>query len=157
MSDLSVLENRISAALERIRAAVAAQGGGPGGDDAVVRQLDEERMANAQLEERVKMLKATQDGRITDLETRLATQTGQLEQMETELQRLRTANADLRQVMAQLRSAAVDGATDPELINRAMMAEIEALTAQHNADAAEVHAILEKLTPMIEEAAHAAG
>ena len=40
----------------------------------------------------------------------------------------------------------------PETINRALIAEVDALRAQRSADAAEVDAILSELKPMIEEA-----
>ena len=157
MSDLSTLESRITAAMERIRAGVASGGGAASDGGALAAQLDEERMANAQLEERVKALKSTQDGTLAKLEAKTAAQAGQLEQLETELQRLRAANADMREMSVQLRSAAARGVAEPELINRAMMAEIEALTAQRGADAAEMEAILGQLTPLWKEADHAAG
>ena len=53
---------------------------------------------------------------------------------------------------AQLRSAAADGATSPELINRATIAEVDALQAQRTSEATEMDAIVSSLKPLIEEA-----
>lgn len=158
MSDIAALEGRITAALDRIRAGMDAMssggdviGNGQVSDD-IVTQLEEERTANAQLVERVKALKDTQDGRMSALETRVEAQRAQMAQLDGELQRLRASNADMRELNAQLRAAATEGVGDAELINRAMMAEIDALHAQRGADAAEVDAILSELSPLIREA-----
>ena len=97
-------------------------------------------------------LKDHQDGAISDLEGRAASHAAILAGMEAEVQRLRASNADLRDMTAQLRSAAADGATSPELINRATIAEIEALQAQRTSEAAEMDAIVSSLKPLIEEA-----
>lgn len=161
MSEIGQLEGRITAALDRIRAGMAQQRDAamavaavatPVEDvSAVQALLDAEREANAQLEDRVRVLKERQDSTVTDLENRAAGHTAQLAKMETELQRVRASNAELRELTAQLRSAAADGATSPELINRATMAEVDALQAQRAAEAAEVDAIVTTLKPLIEE------
>ena len=152
MSDIAAFEGRITAALDRIRAGLDRADGGSGGDaGALQTALDEERTANAQLVERVRALKDAQEGRIAELEARLQAQRAQMAQMDGELQRLRGSNADLRALSAQLRATASDGAADAELINRAMMAEIDALHAQRSAEAAEVDAILSELKPLLKE------
>lgn len=160
MSDIESLQGRITAALDRIGAGVAdlskaaPKAEATGADDiaALRAQLDEERSANTQLEERVKALKDRQDGNISQLETRVDKQAAALAALDTELHRLRASNADLRELNAQLRSAAADGATSPELINRATIAEVEALAAQRSVDVAEIDAIVSQLKPLIEEA-----
>ena len=152
MSDIAAFEGRITAALDRIRAGLDRADGGSGGDaGALQAALDEERTANAQLVERVRALKDAQEGRIAELEARLQAQRAQMVQMDGELQRLRGSNADLRALSAQLRATARDRAADAELINRAMMAEIDALHAQRSAEAAEVDAILSELKPLLKE------
>ena len=152
MSDIAAFEGRITAALDRIRAGLDRADGGSGGDaGALQTALDEERTANAQLVERVRALKDAQEGRIAELEARLQAQRAQMVQMDGELQRLRGSNADLRALSAQLRATARDRAADAELINRAMMAEIDALHAQRSAEAAEVDAILSELKPLLKE------
>ena len=154
MSDIAALEGRITQALDRIRAGIergaAPAAGGDGAD--LHRQLDEERTANAQLEERVRALKARQDGRIADLERQAAEQSDQLAQLDAEMQRLKASNADMREIGAQLRAAAAEGVAEPELINRALMAEVESLQAQRSADIGEMDAILAGLAPLLKEA-----
>lgn len=150
MTDVTALQSRIAAALDRIRVGVDGMSGSV--DETLQARLAEEQTANAQLEERVKALKDRQDGKIAELEGRVSAHAGQMEKLDAELQRLRASNADMREVNAQLRSAATDGVAQPELINRALMAEVEALSAQRAADAAEVEAILSDLKPLIAEA-----
>ena len=158
MSDIHQLEGRITAALDRIREATARQQAAPAPVVAPVdtadlsAQLDDERTANAQLEERVKALKDRQDSTIADLEVKAAGHAQQLAELEAEIQRLRGSNADLCDVTAQLRSAAADGATAPELINRATIAEVEALQAQRASEVVEIDAVLSTLKPLIVEA-----
>ena len=165
MSDISDFETRISAALDRIRRAAervpasAPAEAGSTGDEAALRvQLDEERTANAQLEERVRALKERQDTKVADLEARAEAAKTRLAGMDRELQRLRQVNAELRNINDQLRKAMAEGVAEPHLVNKAMLAELEALRATQAADAAEMDAILGELAPIIEkEASNAAG
>ncbi|MBB5721716.1 uncharacterized protein (DUF3084 family) [Loktanella ponticola] len=158
MTDVTQLEQRISVAMDRIERGLGTMAEQAAdletGVDAagLATQLDEERFANAQLEERVKALKERQDTKITELEARVIAQRDQMAALDTELQRLRASSADLREVNAQLRTAASEGVAEPELINRAMMAEVEALSAQRASESAEVDAILKELKPLIKEA-----
>ena len=153
MTDVTALEQRISVAMDRIEKGLSGiSAAAPEADNTALQtQLEEERFANAQLEERVKVLKDRQDTKISELETRVSAQRDQMAALDTELQRLRASSADLRDVNAQLRAAATEGVADAELINRAMMAEVEALSAQRASESAEVDAILKELKPLIEE------
>lgn len=161
MSEISALEGRITAALDRIRAGIAAQhtavpqtvAPDTAGDlDTLRSQLDEERRANAQLEDRVGAVKLRQEKTVSELEARAASQAGQLIVLSDEIQRLRASNVDLRDLNAQLRSAAADGATSPDLINRATLAEVDALQTQRRSEAAEMDVIVSQLKPLIEDA-----
>jgi chromosome segregation ATPase len=154
MSDIHALESRITAALDRIGAGIDADRQAVGGEDNIELEtrLVEEQLANAQLQERVRLLKERQDGRMAELEDRVDAQRSQMAKLDAELQRLRASNADLREMSAQLRTAATEGVASPELVNRAMIAEIDALDAQRRAESAEVAAILAELKPLIEEA-----
>ncbi|MFT4917080.1 MAG: chromosome segregation ATPase [Yoonia sp.] len=154
MSNVTELEQRISVAMDRIEKGLGDMAEqAPAVDGAALEvQLEDERSANAQLEERVKALKERQDTKISELEARVSFQRDQMAALDTELQRLRASSADMREVNAQLRIAATDGVAEPELINRAMMAEVEALSAQRASESAEVDAILKELKPLIEEA-----
>jgi len=164
MSEISELERRITSALDRIRRGVdlldgvplAANAAARGPDMADIRgletRLDEERMVNAQLEERVRVLKERQDNKLAALETAVEDGRARLSGMDRDMQVLRGANAELRDLTAQMRTALSVGVAEPELINRALMAELEALRATRAAELAEVNAVLRELKPIIEEA-----
>lgn len=163
MSDISLLEGRITAALDRIRRGVewmdelaAAAPTLPLDHskteaDSLRARLDEERTVNAQLEERVRALKDRQDGRVAQLEAEVAESRAQLVTVDKDLQSLRHTNAELRDIAAQLREALAQGVTEPQLINRAMLAELEALRAARAVDLAEVNAVIAGLRPLLGE------
>lgn len=155
MSELSALETRLTAALERLATGVLAlekAEASTQADPGLASQLAEERTANAQLEERVKALKERQDNKIAELEARVTSYRKQLSDLDGELQTLRTSNADLRSMNEQLRTAAAANLAEPELLNRALMAEVDALQAQRTADVAEVDAIISDLKSLVEDA-----
>ena len=163
MSDISILEGRITAALDRIRRGVewmdelAAAAPASPADAASLEagslrsRLEEERTVNAQLEERVRALKERQDGRVAQLEAEVAENRMRLTEGDEDMQRLRQANAELRDIGAQLRVALAEGVAEPQLINRAMLAELEALRAARAADLAEVNAVIAELRPLVGE------
>jgi chromosome segregation ATPase len=163
MSDISILEGRITAALDRIRRGVEwmdelAASAPASPVDAVAHEasglrsrLDEERTVNAQLEERVRALKERQDGRVAHLEAEVAENRARFGEIDEDMQRLRQANAELRDIGAQLREALAQGVAEPQLINRAMLAELEALRAARAADLAEVNAVIAELRPLVGE------
>lgn len=160
MNDINVLDGRIRAALERVRqglekpvAAAPVADGAPADDAAALRtQLDEERTVNAQLEERVRALKERQDSKLGTLEAQVEAQGGQLADYDREMQRLQQANAELRAVAAELREALMEEVAEPELINRAAIAELDALRAVQAADRAEVDGVMAQLAPLLQEA-----
>ena len=146
MSDIEDHEKRLTAALERISSGLDKLGAGGSGDaDALKTELDEEKLANAQLQERLKTLTARQaaaDEAAADKAT----------QLDLELQRLRQANAELRTSNTALREANAKGVGEPHLINKAMLAELEALRAARAAEIAEAESIISALTPLLDEA-----
>ncbi len=161
MSEISDLESRITAALDRIRAGVGAMAAAPirdapRDDDpqvaGLLAQLAEEKTVTAQLEERVSALKQRQDGQLADLKLRDEQGRTRLASVDRDIQKLRQANADLRASNAKLREALTEGVAEPHLINKAMLAELDALRAVRAADAAEVDLVIDALTPIIEEA-----
>lgn len=164
MSDISVLERRVRAALERIAASVdempfASEATAAPSvstsvpvDDALRRQLEEERTVSAQLEERVRALKERQDSKLSGLEAQVQGQRDQMADYDREMQRLQQANAELRAVAAEMREALMDGVSEPELVNRAVIAELDAIKAAQAADRAEVEAIMSQLGPLMKEA-----
>ena len=163
MSDISLLEGRITAALDRIRRGVEwmdelAAAAPPIPLDSAQTEvtslrirLDEERTVNAQLEERVRALKDRQDGRVAQLEAEVAESRARIAAADADVQGLRQTNADLRDIAAQLREALAQGVTEPQLINRAMLAELEALRSARAIDLAEVNAVLAELRPLLGE------
>ncbi len=158
MSEITEIRHRLEAALDRIGQGidllhpVKADAVDPAVLQALKSELAEERVVSAQLEERIRVLKDRGDGRVAALESEVAAGRTKLADLDHDLQRLRQSNADLRDMTAQLRAALNDGVAEAELVNRAMLAEIEALRATRAADLAEVTAILAEIKPLIEEA-----
>ena len=164
MQQIAELERRITAALERIGRGVEglsagnpdAGGGGAEGDRAELARLgealDEERMANAQLNERLRVVREKDHETEAALTARLATSGSQLEAYGAELTRLRRTVIQLNGELGKLREAAASGVAEPQLINRAMLAELEAMRASRASEAAELADIVAALNPLLEEA-----
>lgn len=164
MGQIQDLEQRIAAAFARISAGVdamaerinAAPNVGPqtgvASDEDLDQQsaLDEERMANAQLNERLAVLRRQAAASERALEGQVETLTRHLDAQGLDLQRLSSTVAQLREDLRRLREAAVQGVVDPSLINKAMMAELEALRATRSAEANEMNDILSALAPILE-------
>ncbi len=162
MNDINALEARIAMAFVRLKEAIDKAG--PAATvpepeeidasetpEALKAQLEDERTVNAQLEERVRALKKRQDQKLATLEERVSAQKAQIAELDVHIQRVQTANAELREVATEMRTALIDETADPGLVNRAMLAELEALRATQSADRAEVDAILGELTATLEE------
>lgn len=111
--------------------------------------LDDERIVTAQLEERIRRLKARTLAETEALKRELADARAALARMDAELQAQRRADDDLRAAAAALRAASETGVADAALINRALAAELAAVTATRNADAAEAEAILTAMAPLL--------
>jgi chromosome segregation ATPase len=161
MQDIAELEQRITAALERIGKAMEQLGTqprttqpAPAASEAGLRaQLEEEKALRAQLQERLRNLK-DRDAK-TDLQARIDKLTQQLDVQGLELQRMRRTNASLREQLASLQSAQAEAVTEPHLINKAMAAELEALRALRLTEMAEMDEILAALEPHLTEAERA--
>ena len=175
MQNIAELERRITAALERIGAGLDRAASKPPptpvvpttGAEALLRaELDEERMLTAQLKDRIatlteKAAKAAEKPTETkpvhvpvvqaQLEARIDKMTRQLDVQGLELQRMRKISIQLRDQLARLREAAEAGVTEPHLINKAMLTELEALRAARQGEIAEMDEILAELTPLIAE------
>ena len=80
-----------------------------------------------------------------------------MSRLDDDLQRLRKANEQLRHSVDELRAAAEDGMPDADLLNRATVAELEATRAAQATDAAEAHAVLARLEPLLSQAKLAEG
>lgn len=153
MSEISELERRISAALDRIGAAVAQR---PKGSDAdLSAQLEAERTANAQLEARVAAIKERQETRIAGLEAEVAALQAALLSRDEELQTMRAVTQALRDSNTSLREANAAGLADAGLVDQALKAEIDALRAAASGTRAEIDDIIGALEPLLKEAGHA--
>jgi len=158
MSEIEELRDRIEAAFGRIDEALGRVQAipevqvDPAEMAALRTELADERVVQAQLEERIRALKERHEKRVAELEAAVEAERGRLATLDHELQRLRQSNADLRDVAGQLRAALAEDVAEPELVNRAMVAEIEALRATRAADLAEIEAVIDTLRPHIGEA-----
>ncbi len=165
MQEITELEKRIAAALERIgkgldrlplvsRAAPAATGSAGQGAEALLRaQLEEEKALTAQLQAR---LRAAKDREARgDLQEKVDRLTQELDVQGLELQRMRRVNAALREQLESLRSAQASGVVEPGQINKAMQAELDALRAARLTEIAEMDEILAALEPHLSEARNA--
>tara|TARA_B110000977_G_scaffold185874_1_gene251172 strand:+ start:319 stop:813 length:495 start_codon:yes stop_codon:yes gene_type:complete len=155
MSDIEELQRRITAAMDQIAFGLEKLGpaAAAGPDEDTVRQLEEERTANAQLQERVRTLRTKTDREIADLRAQVDEGQGRMAALDVELKRVRRANAQLSDACAALRVANTEGVGEPHIINKAMLAELEALRASRAADVAEASVILASLQPLVDAAA----
>lgn len=166
MQEITELEKRITAALERIGKGIdrmsaqprppmsAPANPAPVPNDAALRaQLEEEKSLTAQLQAR---LRAAKDREAKgDLQEKVDRLTQELDVQGLELQRMRRVNASLREQLEALRAAAAAGVSEPGLINKAMAAELEALRATRLTEMAEMDDILAALEPHLTEAGNA--
>lgn len=153
MSDLTDLEQRISMALDRIAAISSgriADNADAAADQARLAQaLEEEKTANAQLEERLRVVRDRADAAIAQWRQKVERLQQQLVEAEKIMVQVRGINERLREANAALRSRNEDMVGEPHLINQAMVAELEALRVARSADLAEMDAILDEMKPLI--------
>lgn len=162
MQEIAELERRITAALERIGRGVESMGGqtlaplpvlaSDGNLAQLTEALDEERMANAQLAER---LRAVRDKDDTDKAALVAARDALQDKVEAqsgELNRLRRSLDQVNGELADLRDLAERSVVEPEHINKAMLAELEALRSARASEASEIAEIVAALNPLISEA-----
>ncbi|SLN09933.1 hypothetical protein PEL8287_00126 [Roseovarius litorisediminis] len=156
MSQIDELQRRITAALDRIGQGLdglsTAAGPSASEDEGLRQQLEEETLANAQLQERVKALKEKQQAQAAMAELAQSEQAEALRKLDAELQSLRKANQQLRENNQALRDANAAGVGEPHLINKAMLAELDGLRAARAADRAEIDAVLADLGQAISTA-----
>jgi len=174
MQQITELERRITSALERIGTGLDRLSKGAPAPAAVVppppppapaagsadlaalrSQLEEERTVTAQLQERLKAVKDKDLGLQSTLQDKVEKMTRQLDVQGLELQRMRKTTVTLREQLRQMREAAAAGVTEPHLINKAMLAELDALRATRLSEMAELDDIAAALDPHLTEAENA--
>lgn len=119
-------------------------------DSGLRAQLEQEKSLTAQLQDRLRSLKERDQK--SDQQLKVDRLTDQLDTQGLELQRMRRTNASLRDQLASLRAAQIDGFSEPQLINKSMLAELDALRALRLTEVAEMDEILLALEPHLEEA-----
>ncbi len=157
MQDIAELERRISSALSRIDRGVAGLVAPqpetaeptaflPESDFAKLNEdLDEERMLTAQLNERLRVVNAKHSAEVSALNA-------QISEQGDEISRLRESIASLTEELDDLRSVAEHSVVEPEDIDQALRAELDAMISARKADATELLAIVDALTPLVAEA-----
>jgi len=159
MTEITELQARITAALDRIARGLDGLSAAPAADPVetarLTEALDEERTANAQLEDRVRTIKEKQDSTLEVLAGEVDRLRALLAAEEQTVARLAGVNAALRANNAALREAIAKGVAEPHLVNKSMMAELDALRAAQEADRAELDAVLGELDALVADAARA--
>ncbi len=155
MARIEELEQRITAALDRIGQGLEGMTAGAADADEVEtlrRALDAEERARARLQNRLDALEQQQSKTAAAEEAAHRQQADALRRLDMELQSLRKANQGLRDSNKALREANEAGVGDAHLINKSMLSELEALRAVRAADEAENGAILADLDRLIARA-----
>ena len=154
MSDIPELQRRITAALDRISQGLdgMAKSEDTGEVETLRQQLEDEKLANAQLEERIKKLKASLSEAEAARDAAQSDSAEKLKELDASLQSLRQANQQLRDNNAALREANAEGVGEAHLINKAMLAELEGLRATRAADKSEADAILSEMDAILKRA-----
>ncbi|MCR9126121.1 MAG: hypothetical protein NXH82_08325 [Rhodobacteraceae bacterium] len=168
MSDIDELQRRITSAMARISAGVETLAEpAPAADPALLEAaeqraaeagaraeasevaLEEERLANAQLSERLNGVKSRHEAETGALRQQMQAQGAAMKQLDADLQELRAANEGLRASNAALREANAEGLADAALIDAALKAENESLRSARAADMSEAGAIMAQLGPLL--------
>ncbi len=162
MNDISdsiaELERRITAALERIGAGVERRLVAPSGPSAATQveldrlreEIDEERMATAQANERLRVQRERYERASGELRAEIERLTRQVDDQALAMQRLVNSTVQMREELRRLRvEVQAGGQVDAALINKAMAAELEALAALRDAESAELADIVAALTPIV--------
>ncbi len=155
MNDIAELERRITAALDRAYSAVerlSAESSETQDSSALAAELEAERAANAQLEERVRAIKEKQETMVAGLEAEVLRLKDSIRSRDAELRRMRAVNDELRTSNTALREANAKGLAEPELVNGAMLSELDSLRAERVAERAEIEEVLATLEPLLKEA-----
>lgn len=158
MQQLAELERRINAALQRIGAGIEHLGSAPAASDdagrvaALEADLAAERARTADLARQLQAAaRPAKAAAPSELEARVEQLTRQIDVQGLEMQRMRKNVVQLRENLRALRRAAADKQPDAELINRAMMAELESIRVTRFAEMAELDEIIAELDPLIAE------
>jgi DNA repair exonuclease SbcCD ATPase subunit len=159
MSDISELESRITAALDRIAWSVengldqpantptAVPAPAPSGDGDLAEELEIERATNQKLS----AASAENMAQIERLEVRVSRLADKLEQTETENKRLENVIETLSQNNDALREANAAYQGDADSADAGAKAQLDHLRALRDADRGELDDIMAELAPIVKE------
>ena len=151
--DIEELNSRIMAAMDRVAKGVEALGGTDAQEvDALKQELEEEKQANAQLSERVRVLGERQEQALETLQSKASAAQDRVSALDSEVQKLRQANERLIKMCTALRDANAEGVGEAHLINQSVIAELEAIRTMRNAEMAEADEIISALMPLVQNA-----
>ncbi len=169
MQDITALEQRIAAALDRIgrkldqpapaqRVKTAAEPAEQMPADAAATaalraQLEDERALTVRLQKQLRVSKEREAK--GDTQGKIDKLTQELDVQGLEMQRMRRVNTALLQQVEALREAQMNGVTEPQLVNKALVVELDALRALRLTEMAEMDEILAALEPHLTEAGNA--
>lgn len=172
MQTIAELERRISAALQRIgdgieaiaapsplagATAPAETAAEPAADAPIARlqaELEAERRQTEVLRAQLAAARTSAPAPVvTDAEAaaRIEKMTQQLDVQGLELHRMRKTVVQLRENLRGMRRAQTANLADPEQINRAMAAELEAMRVTRLSEVAELDEVMAELAPLIGE------
>lgn len=155
MSDITELESRITAALDRIAWSVEngiEQLGAsatllPAGNDDLAEELEIERATSQKLS----AAREQQAAQIERLEIRVTRLTERLEQTETENKRLENVIQTLSENNTALRAANAAYQGDANAAEAGAVAQLEHIRALRDADRSELNDIMAELAPIVKE------
>ena len=156
MSDISDLENRLSAAMERIGRGVETLSDKPPEADPQeledLRQaLEAEKHISAEMQERIAEMETQHAAEIAELKEADSTRDESILELDLKCQRIKNTNQKLRENNRNLRESNQKNISDPGLINASLQAELDGLRAMREAEAAEAAAIISELMPLLQE------
>lgn len=175
MTEIADLENRLSAAMDRIAKGLNGLDAGSGdvdGDSDHVTELkaalEAERSANAMLKDRIKALTEAAEARelgdvdgevtilmeahqreIDALKEAAAQERAAWDGLNQRLVRMRRSNKLMRSNTLALRQAAADMVVNADMINESLEIELEATKAAQELERAETDVIIKTLMPMV--------
>lgn len=148
------LKTKLESRLARLEPAAA-----PEPDASATAELSEaleaERTAKARLEERLGTLADGHAAEMAELRQRHDAMIEQSRDMQDRVRGLRRRIEEMRQAMQIALEQGAEAITDPHLVNRTMMAELEGLRALREADRTELDVLLGALKPLVKEGADA--
>lgn len=162
MTDIADYQGRILTALDKISSLatdLATKKNVPQGDpdaglktelDHALRDLQAEQSNVQRLNADIQALNDAKDAAPASLDGNSAKMQSRIENMDLQIDRLKAANAHLRESIGRLREKNIKNLGDDAAIDESLRAELEALQVLRAAEVGEMDNILEELKPLVE-------